>query len=216
LSKLDEIIQGRRSIRKYTEGKVDVSNIEEIIKAGTWAPTACNIQGFRFIYIDDNQKLVEVSKMGSAHFLVNCKQAILVLYDNRTDNIEYHDDILSAGAVIQNMLLKAHELGIGTCWVCNLPLKSKLRTLFSIPKYYNPIALITLGHVETMPRTVPRMHTVGEVMFCNAFSVARDPQKKKSSLHLALRKYLRMIYIRLPKNAFIKRVAGRFEKKFDN
>lgn len=213
---LDEIIQNRRSVRKYNEKKVEFEKVKEIIIAGMWAPTATNKQEYRFIYFDNEEPLLKISKMGSAHFIKNCHQAIMVLYDNRIDNVEYRDDILSAGAVIQNILLKAKELNIGTCWVCNLPSKGKLRKEFDIPQNYDPISIITLGYYDNDTNSMKRKHNLEDIMFVNMFDCSKDTIVHKSKIKLFIRKSMRMIYIRMPKNKILYKLVDKFEKKFEN
>lgn len=213
---IDEAIHGRRSVRIFTEEPVKMEEVRQIIDAGQWGPTATNKQEARFIYIDDEKVISKLYQLGTAHFVNKCKQMILVLYDNRIDNAEYHDDILSAAAAIQNMLLKATQLNIGTCWVANLPSKSALRKLFAIPDYYDPISLIVLGHSAHEPKEVKRKQELSAVLFHNQFDKTKDKASEKSRSKLFVRGMLRKIYIRLPKNRIIKKFAGKYEKKFDN
>lgn len=216
MTALDEVIHNRRSIRKYTEVKVEWKKIKDIISAGMWSPTACNKQEYRFIYLDDDELIKKIYYSGAAHFLQETKQAILVLYDNCIDNIEYRDNLQSASACIQNMLLKATELNIGACWVCNLPPKRKLRNIFRIPKHYDPIALISLGYFEKAPNPIKRKYTVDDVTFINEFDIEKDSVEVKSSIKISVKKYLRLVYTRLPKTKFLIKLAEKFEKKFDN
>lgn len=213
---IDEIILKRRSIRKYNGQIVDRSIIDQIITAGMWAPTACNKQEYRFIYLQSRDVIQKLADLGTAHFVKDCRQAILVLYDNRIDNLEYRDDILSAAAVIQNMLLQASELNVATCWVCNLPSKAALRKLLDIPGSYDPIGLITLGYADNAPKPMPRKHTLEEVVFTDKFDRTRDISEQKSGFKLFVRKHLRQLYIRLPKTRLLKKMVDKFEKKFDN
>ncbi|MGI6168700.1 MAG: nitroreductase family protein [Christensenellales bacterium] len=213
---IHDIIVSRRSIRKYNDKPVHRQTINQIIAAGMWAPTACNKQEYRFIYLQDKETLNQLTALGTAHFVKDCNQAILVLYDNRIDNLEYRDDILSAGAIIQNMLLQAAQLQVATCWVCNLPSKASLRKLLDIPPSYDPIALITLGYTDNTPQQVARKHTLDEVVFTDRFDRSQDKTQAKSGIKLFVRKRLRQIYIRLPKTAFLKKLVDRYEKKFDN
>lgn len=213
---LSNAIMARRSIRKYKDELVAREMIDEIVTAGMWAPTACNKQCYRFIYIEDKAVIGGIVDLGTAHFVKNCNQAILVLYDNRIDNLEYRDDLLSAGAVTQNMLLKAAELGVGTCWVCNLPVKKALKKLLDVPSYYNPIGLVTLGYPVVTPKTMPRKRKLEEVLFVNKFDHSKEQADQVSGVKLFVRKQLRKIYIRIPKNGIIFRMVDKFEKKFDN
>ena len=215
---LDEAIFTRRSVRVYTEQKVPQELVETIINAGLWAPSACNRQQARFIYLDGNEPLLKLYSAGAATFLKECNQAILVLYDNRIDNVEYSDHIQSASAAIQNMLLKAHSEGVGTCWVCNLPARTKVRSLFQIPKYYEPIALITLGFPKNMIKQMPRKHQVSDVLHYNTFDIQKE-EKHAASVNdskVLLKRCLRQVYLRLPKTKLILKLADKFEKKFGN
>ncbi|HEX54915.1 MAG TPA: hypothetical protein ENF49_02175, partial [Candidatus Altiarchaeales archaeon] len=130
---LIEAIHSRRSVRKFKDKKIPDKDILKLIESAIYAPSACDIQGWRFIIVDKPEIIRELVDRGAASFIRNTTQGILVLYDNRTDNLEYMDYIQSAAAGIQNILLVAHSLGIGTCWVCHLPSKNEIREMFDIP-----------------------------------------------------------------------------------
>jgi len=212
---LADAIRGRRSVRKYTGTSVGKEVLERIIEAGQWAPTACNVQGFHFIVIDQPDVMARIIKGGGAAFLKNTRQAILVLYDNQTDNLEYHDNIQSAAAGIQNMLLTAHDLHVGTCWINHLPRIKYLRTLLSIPSWYDPIALVALGYFDQQPREVPRKRTIGEIVSYNTYAgtLTRAP---KNPVLLTLRRLARKAYLYVSVFPPLQKIARKFEKKFDN
>ncbi len=213
---LDEAIRGRRSVRKYTDVPVPDDVIKDIIEAGLWAPSACNRQGSAFIVINEREKFDELLKGGSAAFLKNVNQAILVLYDNRTDNLEYRDHIQSACAAIQNMLLKAYELGVGTCWINNIPNKKKLKKIFNIPWNYEPVALISMGYIDYKPVTCKRKKTVEDCVSYNTFDLKDTVKKDKKYLSLKIKRVLRKIYKAVPGKKLLLKFAGKYEKKFDN
>jgi nitroreductase len=212
---IDEAIRNRRSVRKYSSKQVEKNIIEKIIEAGQWAPTACNFQGYRFIVIDNPELFARITRRGAADFLKDVKQAILVLYDNQTDNFEYKDYIQSASAAIQNMLLKAHALQVGTCWINHLPRKQYLRKLLRIPAYYEPIALIALGYYDKEPSAVPRKKILSQIICYNTFSFD-DNHEKKNIILLSIKIIARKIYLYLSVFPFLRKLAGKFEKKFDN
>ena len=60
----------------------------------------------------------------------------------------YKDHIQSAAAAIENILLTATELGIGTCWICNLRRPRLLKKQLHIPHNFDIIAYITLGYPQ--------------------------------------------------------------------
>ena len=208
------IIKSRRSIRTYQNKKIPKKTLLKIIEAGRWAPSACNRQGWRFLIIDDQQLKDKLVTHGTAWFVKDAPHLILVLYDNRTDNIEYQDHIQSAAACIQNMLLAAHSLGIGSCWVANLPPKKELRKIFEIPKYFEPIALVTFGYPKKKPKYVKRLHKLKDIVWYNKVVLRK---KYLTPRYSVLRKFLRKLYFKLP--FFIRKIlvshAKKFEWKFD-
>ncbi len=213
---LENAIFGRRSIRFYDKTKmVEEAIIKEIIYAGTWAPSACNVQGWKFIVIDDKNVFDKIIKYGAATFLNSVNQAILVVYDNRTDNMEYMDYIQSAGACIENMLLKAYSLGVGTCWVNNLPEKKKLKKILNIPWNYEPIALISIGYNNQKINERQRKYKIDDLIAFNKFDFSVE-KKDNKYYKLKIKRILRKIYYKLPCKNLLLKFVGKYEKKFDN
>ncbi len=211
---LREAIYKRRTIRIYNNEPVNDEEIKELISAAIQAPTACNFQLWKFIVINDSDILKKIHSAGGAAFLKIAKQAILVTYSNQTDNLEYRDYIESASAAIENMLLMATELGIGACWINNLPNKRKLRKIVGIPGVFDPIALITIGHYDKEPKEMVRKYSIEEVVSYNNFNF--DDVEKKNSIKLFIRRLARKIYKVMPCKQVIYKVVGKLEKKFDN
>ena len=151
---LDTAILTRRSIRTFSDKPVSGETVDSLIEAAIYAPSAGNKQGWRFIIVDSD----EIKKtlcafngiaMPNGHDLImRAPLGIVVLYRNDVSKnlYEYKDHIQTAGAAIENLLLKATELGLGTCWICKLPTQKKMRKLFGIPKCYDVIAYIALGY----------------------------------------------------------------------
>ena len=112
-------IKTRRSVRKFKKDPVPMDLLKNIIEMATWAPSATNRQGWRFIIIDDSRIKQEIIDNGGAVIINNSPCGILVIYDENTRNFRYRDFIQSGAAAIQNLLLAAHNYGLGACWVCN-------------------------------------------------------------------------------------------------
>jgi nitroreductase len=111
-------IRERRSIRKFTEQAVNRDAVLTILEAGRWAPSGLNNQPWRFLAImagDPRQeKLAECTKY--AHVVRSCGALICVLLEKENMYSEMKDH-QGAGACIQNMLLAAHDLGLGAVWL---------------------------------------------------------------------------------------------------
>lgn len=215
---LENLIKNRRSIRNFTDQPIDIELVKKIIKLGTYAPSACNIQGWHFIIVKDQKTKDRMVDLGSSAIIKNAPIGILVLYDKRTKNTEYQDYIQSAAAAIQNILLSAHAHNLGACWICHLPLKKKLRKLFKIEKYLEPIAYIIMGHPKNEPQQVKRKYQLEEMISINKFYRKKPLQPAEKSL--TLKKNLYKVYRHTPtwlkKSLFNKLTDKKFVKKFKN
>lgn len=190
-------IEKRRSIRKFLDKEVNINEIKEIIRLGTLAPTACNRQGWRFIVITDKGIMNSIKNNGGAPFIPNAPVGILVLYHKFTNNLEYPDNVQSASACIENMLLAATKFNLATCWINDLPKKSYLHKLLKIPARYDIIAYITIGHPAYQLKEVPRKYsTVDEVISINQFKIEKEIEKRRlqGRLSLIIVRSLKKIY----------------------
>ncbi|HON79613.1 MAG TPA: nitroreductase [Spirochaetota bacterium] len=110
-------IRERRSIRKYTGENIPDSIIEQILDAGRWAPSGLNNQPWRFAVVRDavfREKLSRLSHYG--RIITECNICIAVMY-NHVAGYDRDKDLMAIGACIQNMLLSAHSMGIGSVWL---------------------------------------------------------------------------------------------------
>ena len=150
---------------------------------------------------------------GSAVFR-NTKQALIVCYDNNTDNSEWNDHIQSAAAFIAYFQLIAHERCIGSCWLCHLPPQHEIAERFDIPKKYVPVAVVTFGHYRDDILPVEQKELPPErILALGSWDFPGNEGEQRIS---ALRKLLRKIYYLLPFRGLLRGLAGRYEKKFDD
>ena len=144
-----EAIYTRRSIRKYTGQEIEKGKIEEILKAGMYAPSAVNKRPWHFLVITDKGVRAEISeKHSNAHMLKNAQAGILVCLETALQ----HDDgygIQDCSAAVQNMLLAAHDMGLGTVWCGVFPRMNRvadMKEMFDLPAGIEPFGLICLGY----------------------------------------------------------------------
>lgn len=210
---LFDAIYSRRSVRLYKPDRIPAESVKKIVDAGRWAPSACNVQGWRFIVIDDPRVKRALIDLGAASFLENAPMCMVVLYDNQTDNLEYADYVQSAAACIQNMLLAAHSIGIGGCWICHLPRKKDIRKLLRVPGHYDPIACVALGYPRREPGKRERTGSLEDLISYNRFEAGNERPRPKISL--AAKRIARKVYYLLPfRKHLAKKADERFEKKF--
>jgi 5,6-dimethylbenzimidazole synthase len=172
-----EAIKKRRTIRSYLPDPVPSEYINLILDAAHWAPSAANLQPWQFILIKDEntkkniQKLVEENrkltinvqkepfKSGFSKYktewICDAPVHIVVCADPKktaphVDGEETYK--YAGGTAIQNLMLAAHSLGLGTCWLTMFS-KNKLRELLGIPSEIDIIGVITLGYPKEIPET---------------------------------------------------------------
>lgn len=145
---ITKCIKDRRSIRRFSPEKIDNGTIHQLIEAAIYAPSACNMQAWKFIVVQSTNKKKEMIKYGAAKWIINAPIGILVIYRNDvTINANlYKDHYQSAAAAIQNLLLEATNLGLATCWICDLPRPQYIKKTFNIPKQFDIIAYIAVGY----------------------------------------------------------------------
>lgn len=146
-----EIIEGlltRRSIRKYTNQPVTDEQIEIILKAAMYAPSASNCQPWHFIVIRDREVLDKVPEWHPyAKMVLEAPVAILICGDlSIQDAREYC--IQDCSAATQNLLLAAHGLGLGAVWLGVTPRPERVKGAmeqFQLPDHILPLAIVPIG-----------------------------------------------------------------------
>lgn len=145
---LMEVIRSRRSIRKFTDKGVSDAMVKAILEAAMLAPSAGNQQPWRFIVVRDREKLNRVPDFHPyAKMIKQVEVAIVVC--GAPDGCKWPDFwIQDCSAAIQNLLLAARGMGLGTVWTGVHPLQERedsARELFGIPENVYPLAIIPLG-----------------------------------------------------------------------
>lgn len=153
MSSLMECILNRRSIRSYTSQKVEPDDIKKILTAASWAPSGNNLQPWKFSVVMNDENLIK--ELSSLTIFQNCLESspclIAVFLDTKTIDNQiqgiYFKHVLAIGAAIQNMLLVAQEIGLGTCWIGEiLKNEDKVKKLLGASDDLELMAVITVGY----------------------------------------------------------------------
>ncbi len=140
----------RRSIRRYLDKPVADEDIQKLLRAAMYAPSAGNEKPWHFIVIKDRRTLEEITSIHPhTQMLREAPMAILVcadMTDIKYDGMFWIQDI---AACTQNILLQATELGLGTCWCGVYPserLVEPMAKLAKLPQHIVPAAIVAVGH----------------------------------------------------------------------
>jgi nitroreductase len=148
---IQEALLNRRSIRKYKNQKISKEDLNTLLKAAMYAPSAMNLQAWQFIVIDDKQILAETIKsIPYAEMLRQSAAAIILCGDSLVEKNESWL-LQNCSAAIQNILLSAHGLGIGSCWIAIHGMDDvyrNIKTQFKLPENIVPFSLISLGYPD--------------------------------------------------------------------
>jgi len=154
-----EALFTRRSIRRYTGEPVSEENLKLLLKAGFCAPSAHNKQPWQFVVVRNRDTLEEIARLHPyAKMLPQAGCGIIVCGDtDRESNIGYL--VEDCSAAIENILLAAHGLGLGSVWCGLYPVQERVDAvakLLSMPSDMIPIGLVVVGHGQDKGREVDR------------------------------------------------------------
>ena len=157
---LSEAVKKRRTIRRYQQKPVDDKMLLELIDSARLAPSGGNMQHLRFVVIRTPELVQKVFAMTGWGGSVKPKRSpvwgkdappafIAVAATAETVNSLRHIHA-DAGAAIQNMLLKALDLGLGTCWIGNFK-EENVSSALGISPEMRTMYLVAVGYPDESP-----------------------------------------------------------------
>lgn len=155
-----DVLYGRRSIRKFEPREVPRALVDQVMHAGIWAPSSCNYQMWDLVAVTDPDVNARLAKLSTQ--MANAPVNIVVSY-GRDFSEEAWANIQSASALIQNMSLAAHALGLGTFWITQTGGAEKVREAVGLPLDRLVIAVLALGYPKATPKRGPKRRPLDQV-----------------------------------------------------
>ena len=158
--KLDKIFS-RRSIRRYQDRPVPDSLLTDLLEAGMAAPSAVARDPWHFIVIRNRATLDKIgAALPNAKMLAEAPAAFIACGDILKANIQAESYLLQdVSAAVENILIAANMLGLGTCWLGLHPRPDRLafiRELFDLPENIIPMCGIAVGWPAEQPEARTR------------------------------------------------------------
>jgi nitroreductase len=176
---LDEAIAARRSVRSYRQNtSLDSALIEQLIHAAVHAPSAMNAQPWVFTVVSDQGELQRISDESKAYMLATAaagqeSDQLHAMLKDPNYHIFYHAPALivisaredaawskeNCALAAQNLMLKAHALGLGSCWIGfaqSFLNTSSGREILGLHPMCLAVAPIIVGHPDAAAHAVPR------------------------------------------------------------
>ncbi len=160
-----DLVQIRRSHRKFTGQEIDGDDVKTILRAGLMAPTAKSQRAWQFVVVDDKtdlEKLADAKDMGG-QFIKDAALAIVVLGDPVQNDCWVEDGSIAA----ISMQYQAEALGLGSCWVQmkgrglsdGTSADTVIQGVLNIPENLHCLCVLAVGHKvdERKPQNEERL-----------------------------------------------------------
>lgn len=145
-----EIIRNRGSIRRYKEISISKEKLTKILESARLAQSAANRQPWQFIVITESSiKESMIPATGNQRFVGEADIVVVCLADpNESARVgAFEGFLIDLAIAIENMVLTAWELGIGSCWIGAFN-EREIRKLLNIPDTLRVVSLLTLGYPD--------------------------------------------------------------------
>ncbi|MFW9795141.1 MAG: nitroreductase family protein, partial [Candidatus Thorarchaeota archaeon] len=143
-------------------------------EAASSAPSAGNIQPWEFIIVRDPYQQHELSVAAlNQSFIEDAPVAIVVCADQARSEEGYGSRgrdlycLQDTAAATENLLLAAHAMGLGTCWIGAFD-EEMVRKIMKTPKHVKPVAIVPIGYTSQTPKT-RRHRTLSEIIHREIF-----------------------------------------------
>lgn len=153
-----DVIKGRRSIREYSNEEVSDDTVRMLIDAARWAPSAGNLQPWDFIIVRLNQQKKRLVKAAyNQQFIAEAPTVIVACANPIRSSSRYGLRgsslycLLDTAFAVQNIILTAHSLGLGTCVIGAFDEK-QVKKILNLPDDIRPVVIIPIGHPAQEPK----------------------------------------------------------------
>lgn len=154
---VEQAIKNRKSIRKYRDKPVKSEKLNLVLEAARLAPSARNMQDWKFIAVTDKEKIQQMQAACMGQKQVGMAPVTLVVCANNDYSMPCGQSKTSVDCSIAMsfMMLQATELGLGMCWLGAFDEK-KVKAVLNIPEDYTVVAVSPLGYAGEEPAARPR------------------------------------------------------------
>lgn len=156
---LKQLIESRYSVRAYLPKKVESEKINYILECARLAPSACNLQPWKFYVIVDESIKKKVQEAYNREWFKSAPVYIVVCKDTsqswkRTNYDQKDFSEVDATIAAEHICLAASAVGLGTCWVCNFN-PDILSSVINFPLHTEALAVFSLGYIDVEKSVIP-------------------------------------------------------------
>jgi len=153
-----EVLRQRRSIRGYQSTPVPQDKLDRVLEAVRIAPTACNLQPFRFLLIESPERKKLIADSYRQPWFAEAPVIVAALGSadkawKRFNGVSAHT--IDVAIAMEHLILAAAAEGLGTCWICAFDQEKAHRDLGLDPEW-EVVALTPLGFPSVQPGPLTR------------------------------------------------------------
>lgn len=150
-------IKTRRSIRAYEDKKIPEKLVKQLVDCARRAPSAYNDQPWVFVTTTKQsvKDAIAEHKSQQSQFIKKTPLLVCCAYDEEKSRT--HHDLENVACAVENMLVAAHALGLGACYVGGYDpeypgIEESIREAFQLPEHVHPVCLVTVGYPAEKPK----------------------------------------------------------------
>jgi nitroreductase len=168
---LIEAIRTRRSIRRFKQTSIPDSLIHSLIDSARHAPSGHNTQPWEFIIVKEKRVKVQLAKTHEWSDFVDDAPVCIVVLANEEKAPSYFE--IDAACATQNLLLAAHGLGLGACWVAvydlqNPNFEKHVKSVLNVPPHMRVIAMVPIGYPDEKAAPLSRRE-INEIIHLDTY-----------------------------------------------
>ncbi len=154
--KVLDVIQKRRSVRKYKEDPIPEKDLMRVLEAARLAPSGKNFQPWKFIIVKDKALKEKLARASAGQFFM-AEAPIIIVGCGFPDNCYAHMGrymkswSVDVTIALEHLILQAQEEGLGTCWIGSFE-EEEVKAILNIPENVKVLALTPLGYPDEIPR----------------------------------------------------------------
>jgi nitroreductase len=160
---LYDAIENRSSVRSFTRRDVSEVTVKKLLEAAVRAPTAGNLQPWRFFVVRDARTKRDLALAAGGQSFIEQAPVVIVVtadldasargYGSRGENLYAIQD---TAAAVENLLLAAVAEGLGACWIGAFS-ESKASAALGLPERIRPLAMVPIGYTAQAGRRTSRV-----------------------------------------------------------
>ena len=174
-----DLVATRRSVRRFQGKKVDRHLLQQCVEAARLAPSAENVEPWRFLIVDDPElkdKLCQQAFSGiysATRWAAKAPVIVVLLAEldilanrigRQITGVDFY--LIDLGIGGEHFVLQARELGLGTCWIGWFSSRG-VRKALKLPRKYRPVELIAVGYADVAVFKEKQRRSLADICWFN-------------------------------------------------